>query len=85
MVVAAHLDPFHTWERRWHNHDPSALEDEGLITIFTPLAKHFQRVGQFVVDLDTITVWIVKVNALLADMIDGPYVLNTVVLQRNIG
>src|SRR5262244_550846 len=62
-----------------------AREDEWLITIFTPLAEHLQSVGQLVVDLQPIAVWIVKINALLAHVIDDPYHLDTVVLQRKVG
>src|SRR5215831_2863026 len=62
-----------------------AREDEWLVAIFTPLAEHLQSVGQLVVDLQSIAIWIVKINALLAYMIDDPYHLDAVVLQRKIG
>ena len=53
------------------------LEYERLVAIFTPLAEHFQSVRQFVADLKTIAVRIVKINALLAHMINGLYLLDT--------
>src|SRR5215831_12095021 len=62
-----------------------AREHERLVTIFTPLAEHLQSVGQFVVDFKPITIRIVEINALLAHVIDDPYHLDTVVLQRKIG
>ena len=61
-----------------------AREDEWLVAIFTSRPEHVERVRQLVVNLQPIAVWIVKINTFLAHVIDDPYHLDTVVLQRKI-
>src|SRR6266850_2139703 len=62
-----------------------ALEDEWLIPVPATLAKHFGRIGQFVVDLHAMAIRIMEVNALLAHMIYGPYHFDPLIFEREIG
>ena len=62
-----------------------ARENKWLVAILTSRTEHIERVGQLVVNLQPIAIRIVKINALLAHVIDDPYYLDAVILQRKIG
>src|SRR5262245_29556556 len=60
------------------------FEDQGLVSVVAPLAEELRRVRQLVVDLEVVPVGVVKIDALLAHVVDGADDRDPVLLQGEV-